>query len=53
LLVDIEMGLHGARLDTIGPMIDEHVISPFENKSARRRDGGILRAQPRRSSPAH
>ena len=53
LLVDIEMGLHGARSDAIGSMIDEHVIPPLENKSARGRDGGILSADASGSSPAH
>jgi hypothetical protein len=33
-------------------MIDEHVIPPLENRNARRRDGGILKAQPPGSSPA-
>jgi hypothetical protein len=52
LLVEIEMGLHGARPDPVGPMIDEHVIPPLENKGAHRRDGSILRAGPAGSSPA-
>jgi hypothetical protein len=33
-------------------MIDEHVIPPLKNENARRRDGGILRADALRSSPA-